>query len=198
MNKMEFTLTEISNLLQVPQHRLIYYCEAKVVIPDKSDAKGRGSSRRFSKLNLLEFLVALTLSEFHVPANISVKIFVTLRMFVKEVRKQIPKFELLSSLAKANSLQIDLLITNGTRLFFILNPSGVSSVVLGGVDLKKDNQEMKLVNIESTNFENDNRIEFEDLIHNVSGGNAFFKLNLTQTAKDLKTMLDKEIKTTNS
>ena len=198
MNKMEFTLTEISNLLQVPQHRLIYYCEAKVVIPDKSDAKGRGSSRRFSKLNLLEFLVALTLSEFHVPANISVKIFVTFRMFVKEVRKQIPKFELLSSLAKANSLQIDLLITNGTRLFFILNPSGVSSVVLGGVDLKKDNQEMKLVNIESTNFGNDNRIEFEDLIHNVFGGNAFFKLNLTQTAKDLKTMLDKEIKTTNS
>ena len=198
MNKMEFTLTEISNLLQVPQHRLIYYCEAKVVIPDKSDAKGRGSSRRFSKLNLLEFLVALTLSEFHVPANISVKIFVTLRMFVKEVRKQIPKFELLSSLAKANSLQIDLLITNGTRLFFILNPSGVSSVVLGGVDLKKDNQEMKLVNIESTNLGNDNRLEFEDLIHNVSGGNAFFKLNLTQTAKDLKTMLDKEIKTTNS
>ena len=198
MNKMEFTLTEISNLLQVPQHRLIYYCEAKVVIPDKSDAKGRGSSRRFSKLNLLEFLVALTLSEFHVSANISAKIFVTLRMFVKEVRKQIPKFELLSSLAKANSLQIDLLITNGTRLFFILNPSDVSSVVLGGVDLKTDNQEMKLVNIESTNLGNDNRIEFEDLIHNVSGGNAFFKLNLTQTAKDLKTMLDKEIKTTNS
>ena len=198
MNKMEFTLTEISNLLQVPQHRLIYYCEAKVAIPDKSDAKGRGSSRRFSKLNLLEFLIALTLSEFHVPANFSAKIFVTMRMFVKEVRKQIPNFELLSSLAKANSPQIDLLITNGTRLFFILNPSGASSVVLGGVDLKKDNQEMKLVNIESTTFGNDNRIEFEDLILNVSSGNAFFKLNLTQTAKDLKSMLDKDFKTTNS
>ena len=198
MKKMEFTLTEISNLLQVPQHRLIYYCEANVVIPDKSDAKGRGSSRRFSKLNLLEFLVALTLSEFHVPANISAKIFVTLRMFVKEVRKQIPKFKLLSSLAKANSPQIDLLITNGTRLFFMLNPPGVSSVVLGGVDLKKDNQEIELVNIESTNFGNDNRIEFEDLIHSVSGSSAFFKLNLTQTVKDLKTLLDKDIKTTNS
>ena len=198
MNKLEFTLTDISNLLQVPQHRLIYYCEANVVIPDKSDAKGRGSSRRFSKLNLLEFLVALTLSEFHVPANISAKIFITLRMFVKEVGKQIPKFELLSSLVNENSPQIDLLITNGTRLFFILNPSGVSSVVLGGVDLKKDNQEMKLVNIEPTNFGNDNRIEFEDLIHNVSGGSAFFKLNLTQTARELKTMLDNETKTTNS
>jgi len=79
-----------------------------------------------------------------------------------------------------------------------LNPPGVSSVVLGGVDLKKDNQEIELVNIESTNFGNDKRIEFEDLIHSVSGSSAFFKLNLTQTVKDLKTLLDKDIKTTNS
>ena len=187
--KEEYTLTEVSKLLQVPQHRLIYLCEAKVIIPDKLDAKGRGSSRRFSKRNLLEFLVALTLSEFYVPANISTKIVFILRKFAKDVGKLVPKFQLPSSLMDANAPQIDLLITNGTRLYFVLNLNYAQPIVLGGVDLKKPAQKIQLVNIEFA-FEGDkNRIELETLIHQMSGDNAFFTLNLTQTAIDLQEML---------
>ena len=187
--KEEYTLTEFSKLLQVPQHRLIYLCEAKVIIPDKLDAKGRGSSRRFSERNLLEFLVALTLSEFYVPANISTKIVFILRKFAKEVGKLVPKFQLPSSLMDANAPQINLLITNGTRLYFVLNLNYAQPIVLGGVDLKKPAQKIQLVNIEFA-FEGDkNRIELETLIHQMSGDNAFFTLNLTQTAIDLQEML---------
>ena len=146
--KKEYTLTEVSKLLQVPQHRLIYLCEAKVIIPDKSDAKGRGSSRRFSERNLLEFWVALTLSEFHVPAYYSTKILTTLRSFAKEVGKLVPTFQFPSSLTDANLPQINLLITNGTRLFFVLNLPNARPIVLGGVDLNKQTQKMQLVNIE--------------------------------------------------
>ena len=187
--KKEYTLTEVSKLLQVPQHRLIYLCEAKVIIPDKLDAKGRGSSRRFSERNLLEFLVALTLSEFYVPANISTKIVFILRKFAKEVGKLVPKFQLPSSLMDASAPQINLLITNGTRLYFVLNLNYAQPIVLGGVDLKKPAQKIQLVNIEFA-FEGDkNRIELETLIHQMSGDNAFFTLNLTQTAIDLQEML---------
>ena len=189
MNKNEYTLTEVSKLLQVPQHRLIYYCEAKVIIPDKSDAKGRGSSRRFSERNLLEFLVALSLSEFHVPANISTKIVTTLRLFAKEVGELVPYFQFPSSLTDANAPRINLLITNGTRLFFVLYLANSRPIVLGGVDLNKQTQKMQLVNIEIAFERNKNRIDLEQLIHQISGGNAFFTLNLTQTAIDMQTML---------
>ena len=187
--KKEYTLTEVSKLLQVPQHRLIYLCEAKVIIPDKSDAKGRGSSRRFSERNLLEFWVALTLSEFHVPAYYSTKILTTLRSFAKEVGKLVPTFQFPSSLTDANLPQINLLITNGTRLFFVLNLPNARPIVLGGVDLNKQTQKMQLVNIEIAFEGNENRINLEQLIHQISGSNAFFTLNLTQTARDLQTML---------
>jgi len=55
------SLTEIARLLGEPQHRLIYLCEKGVVVPGHGDASGRGSSRRFSRRNLLEFAVALRL-----------------------------------------------------------------------------------------------------------------------------------------
>jgi hypothetical protein len=62
----QWTLTEAAGLLREPQHRLIYLCEKGVVRPDYEDAKGRGSSRRFSARNLLEFAVALRLREFEI------------------------------------------------------------------------------------------------------------------------------------
>lgn len=192
MKKDEITLTETSKLLQVPQHRLIYLCEAKVIVPDKSDAKGRGSSRRFSERNLLEFLVAISLSEFYVPANISTKIIFTLRIFAKEVGKLLPKFRFPLSLTDPNAPQINLLITNGTRLFFVLNFTDTRPIVLGGVDLKKQNQEMKMANIEIAFNEGGNRIDVEQIIHQVSSSNAYFTLNLTQTAIHLQEMLSSE------
>ena len=82
MRKNEWTLTQISNLLDQPQYRLIYLCEKGVIIPDGSDAKGRGSSRRFSALNLFEFIVALKLGELHVPTNLSTNVLRALRSYL--------------------------------------------------------------------------------------------------------------------
>ena len=177
MQTHEYTLTEVSKLLQVPQHRLIYLCEAKVVIPDNSDAKGRGSSRQFSKRNLLEFYIALTLSEFHVPANLSIKILFLLRIFANEVGNIIPEFELPSSLSDTNAPQITILITNGTRLFFVLDLVKNRPIVLGGVDLDKQTQKKRLVNIELAFLQGDrSRVNIESLINHMSGDNAYFVL----------------------
>ena len=53
------TLTQAARMLGVLQHRLIHYCEKGVVVPDLEDAQGRGSSRRFSAMNLFEFSVEI-------------------------------------------------------------------------------------------------------------------------------------------
>ena len=189
MSKKEYTLTEVSELLQYPQHRLIYLCEAKVIVPDYSDAKGRGSSRRFSERNLFEFMVAITLGHFYVPANISVKIIQLLQMFEVEISKLLPNFLFPSSLTDSNSPQISLLITNGTTLFFVLDLANSHPIILGGVDLNEDSQIMQLANIEVRFEGKDNCINVNGLIHQMSGSNAFLMLNLTQTAIDLKSML---------
>ena len=189
MSKNEFSLTEVSKLLQLPQHRLIYLCEAKVVVPDMTDAKGRGSSRRFSERNLFEFLVALTLSEFHIPANYSARMILVLRLFENEVGKLVPNFQIPSSLTDSYSPQISLLITNGTKLFFVLDLANTQPIVLGGVDLNEDSQNMQLANIEVGFEGKDNCIDVNELIHQMSGSNAFLMLDLTQTAIDLESML---------
>ena len=66
MSRKEWTLTQIANLLGLPQYKLIYLCEKGVIVTDGVDAKGRGSSRRFSARNMFEFLAAFTLGDFHV------------------------------------------------------------------------------------------------------------------------------------
>ena len=63
MNKTEWTLFEIAKLLHQPQHRLIYLCEKGVIVPELSDAQGRGSSRRLSASNIFEFAIALFIGE---------------------------------------------------------------------------------------------------------------------------------------
>ncbi len=52
------TLTQAAWVLRVPQHKLIHLCEKGVVVPEIHDARGRGSSRGFSRRNLFEFAVA--------------------------------------------------------------------------------------------------------------------------------------------
>ena len=85
-------------MLGVPQHRLIYLCEKGVVQPDVQDAKGRGSSRRFSARNLLEFAVALRLRGLEIAASFVAAVIYVLRAFEGSVRKEIPGFRLPGSL----------------------------------------------------------------------------------------------------
>src|SRR3989304_6104061 len=94
----EWTLTEAARLLGEPQHRLIYLCEKGVVRPDFQDAKGRGSSRRFSDRNLLEFAVALRLRDLEIGVSFIGAILYVLRAFEGSVAKRFRDFRLPDSL----------------------------------------------------------------------------------------------------
>jgi hypothetical protein len=66
--RVEWTLSEAARMLGEPQHRLICLCEMGRIQPDLQDAEGRGSSRRFSARNLLEFGVAVRLRALEIPS----------------------------------------------------------------------------------------------------------------------------------
>lgn len=132
----EWTLTEAARLLGEPQHRLIYLCEKGVVQPDFEDAKGRGSSRRFSAQNLLEFGIALRLRMLEIPALSIGAITYTLRAFEHKVQQQIPDFCLPYSLRGAGAPDLRVVLKEG-RLYLTLGTGKNTPKVYGGVDLKK-------------------------------------------------------------
>jgi hypothetical protein len=132
----EWTLTEAARLLREPQHRLIYLCEKGVVQPDLEDAKGRGSSRRFSGHNLLEFAIALRLRMLEIPALSIGAITYTLRAFEHKVQQQIPGFCLPYSLRGAGAPDLRVILEGG-RLYLTLGTGQNTPKVYGGVDLKK-------------------------------------------------------------
>lgn len=132
----EWTLTEAARLLGEPQHRLIYLCEKGVVQPDLEEAKGRGSSRRFSAHNLLEFAIALRLRMLEIPALSIGAITYTLRAFEHKVQQQIPDFRLPYSLRGAGAPDLRVILEEG-RLYLTLGTGQNTPKVYGGVDLKK-------------------------------------------------------------
>lgn len=133
----EWTLTEVAQILGEPQHRLIYLCEKGVVRPDLQDAEGRGSSRRFSARNLLEFAVALRLRDFELPAGLVATVVHVLRAFEGAVRRrQIAGFRLPESLRSARAPDLRVVIGDGHRLYFTLGDGSGSPKVYGGVDLR--------------------------------------------------------------
>ena len=132
----EWTLTEAARLLGEPQHRLIYLCEKGVVQPDLEDAKGRGSSRRFSAHNLLEFAIALRLRMLEIPAFSIGAITYTLRAFEHKVQQQIPDFCLPYGLRGAGAPDLRVILEEG-RLYLTLGTGQNTPKVYGGVDLKK-------------------------------------------------------------
>ena len=132
----EWTLTEAARLLGEPQHRLIYLCEKDVVQPDFEDAKGRGSSRRFSAQNLLEFAIALRLRVLEIPALSIGAITYTLRAFEHKVQQQIPAFNLPYSLRGAAAPDLRVILKEG-RLYLTLGMGKSTPKVYGGVELKK-------------------------------------------------------------
>jgi len=132
----EWTLTEAARSLGEPQHRLIYLCEKGVVQPDLEDAKGRGSSRRFSARNLLEFAVALRLRELELPASVIGAVTYTLRPFERKVQAQMPTFRLPESLRGAAAPDLRVLISDG-RLYLSLGTGKVAPRVYGGIELRR-------------------------------------------------------------
>jgi hypothetical protein len=133
MMRREWTLSEAARLLDEPQHRLIYLCEKGVVIPDYGDAEGRGSSRRFSSRNLVEFAVALKLMELTISASTAAAIVYVLRVFAKSVG-EITGFDAADSLRKRGAPELRIIISDGERLYFSLSSKNKRPKLFGGIN----------------------------------------------------------------
>jgi hypothetical protein len=132
----DWTLTEAARLLVEPQHRLIYLCEKGVVEPDLQDAEGRGSSRRFSNRNLLEFAVALRLRDLELPAAMIAAVVHVLRAFEGAVGRETSGFHLPESLRAKGAPDLRVVISDGRRLYFTLAAGSRPPKIYSGIDLE--------------------------------------------------------------
>ena len=132
----EWTLSEAARSLAEPQHRLIYLCEKGVVVPDFGNAKGRGSSRRFSARNLLEFAVALKLREMTLPVGTVAAIIYVLRVSGAKVASEIGAFDMIRSLRDKNAPDLRIIISDGRLLYFSLSIGTETPKLFGGLDFQ--------------------------------------------------------------
>src|SRR5262249_6378926 len=131
-----WTLTAAGKLLGIPQHKLIHLCEKRVVVPDVRDARGRGSSREFSKRNLFDFAVALEMRRLELPVSFVQAVLRVLRSFEVEAKAMLGQFALPESLVASGAPRLTLLILDGERLYFRLESAGAGPRFFGGVDIR--------------------------------------------------------------
>ena len=131
-----FTLTSAARVLGVPEHRLIHLCEQEVVVPDRREASGRGSSRRFSPRNLYEFAVALEMRRLELPVSFVRAVLRVLRTFERTMRSERAGFALPEHLLEPQAPQLTLMIVDGERLYFTLAPARGARLVFGGVAVR--------------------------------------------------------------
>ena len=117
---LELTLTEVARRLSTPQHRLIHLVEKGAVVPDISNPQGRGTSRKFSARNLLEFAVALELRKATISVAAVAAVVQVLRSFEHHVATELPGFSLPESLGLPKAPDLRLVLSDGYRLFFTL------------------------------------------------------------------------------
>ena len=130
-----YTLSNLARRLGAPQHRLIHLCEKGVIVPEVSDAAGRGSSRSFSAMNYLEFAVALRLRDMFVPVSELRGIIHVLREFSHHLERRPGAQSLPEELRKPNSPELRIILSDGKRLFFSLGQPGAAARLFGGVSL---------------------------------------------------------------
>ena len=184
MSKKEWTLTRISRLLSQPQYRLIYLCEKGVIIPDGNDAKGRGSSRRFSARNLFEFVVALKLGEFHFPTNITTNVLRALRSFDRHLGESYPMLKLPYSLRIPNSPEVKIILLNGSCLYFSIGTKDRKTTYIGNLDLL--NYDKYIVSTNAMDDQSKSEIPIERIKTLPTESEiALFELNLSQIAKTI-------------
>ncbi len=131
-----WTLSEIARLVGQSQHRLIHLCEKGVVRADFEEARGRGSSRRFSRRNLLQFAVALKLRELMVPVAPIGAVVHVLDAFERVLAREMSGFRLPDSLAEPGAPELRVIITDERILFFALHPKKGAPKLFGGIDLE--------------------------------------------------------------
>lgn len=130
-----FTLSEVAVRLGVPQHRLIHLCEKGVVTPDLQDARGRGSSRRFSTRNYLEFGLALRMRELMMPVAVIGASLRVLRSFERSARRELIGFALPESLREDHAPDLRVIVGDGTFLYFSLGAGEAEPRLFGGIPL---------------------------------------------------------------
>lgn len=130
-----FTLSELARALEVPQHRLIHLCEKNVVVPELQDATGRGSSRRFSARNYLEFALALRMGELMLPVAVVGATVRVLRAFERSVRRELDGFVVPDSLREDRAPDLRVIVGDGSILYFSLGVGETQPRLFGGIPL---------------------------------------------------------------
>jgi DNA-binding transcriptional MerR regulator len=115
---------------------LIYLCEKGVVQPDLQDADGRGSSRRFSARNLLEFGVVLRLRELGIPASEIGAVLHVLRGFERAIGDKLSGFKLPGSLTVSGAPELKVIIGDDQRLYFSLGSGKGKAKIYGGISIQ--------------------------------------------------------------
>ena len=182
MSRKEWTLTQIANLLRRPQYKLIYLCEKGVILPDGVDAKGRGSSRRFSTQNLFEFMVAFTLGDFHVPTNITTNLLRALRSFDKHLTKKYPLLKLPYSLTYPDCPEVKAILLRGTYLYFSIGQPNKPVVYIGGINLMDNDGDLNSIDFDVNVSESEFLVQRVETLPD-DAGIAILELNLSQIAK---------------
>ncbi len=130
------SITQAAKALGVAPHKLIHLCERKVVTPEVRDAKGRGTSRKFSRRNLFEFAVALEMRRLELPVSFVRAVLRVLRAFEAELQSRQRDFALPDALLRKGAPEVKLLILDGERLYFHVRQGSSPEVVLGGVNIR--------------------------------------------------------------
>lgn len=120
----------------MPPHKLIHLCEKRVVVPEVRDARGRGSSREFSKRNLFEFAVALEMRKLELPVSYIKAVLRVLRGFEGEAKTMLGDFALPDGLVVLGAPHLSLIILDGDRLYFSLTRNGEPPRIFGGVNIR--------------------------------------------------------------
>ena len=184
MSSKEWTLTQIAKLLCQPQYKLIYLCEKGVILPDGVDAKGRGSSRRFSARNLFEFMIAFTLGDFHIPTKITTNLLRALRSFEKHLAKKYPLLKLPYSLTYPDCPEVKAILIKGSYLYFAIGKANKPVIYIGGINLMEYDKNPTSLSFDAYMPETEfsvNRVESLP----IEAGIAYFELNLSQIAKEI-------------
>lgn len=59
----EFTRKELEEILGIPARRIQFYTDEELLVPEVDNPKGRGTTRKYSRFNLLELLIVRELSD---------------------------------------------------------------------------------------------------------------------------------------
>ena len=132
---MVFSLTQAARILESAQHRLIHLCEKGVVVPDR-EARGRGTTRKFSKRNLFDFAVALEMRRLELPVSFTRAVVRVLQSFELEAQSIREGFTIPDSLVAPRAPRLVLTIVNGQRLYFSLAAGRQAPRMFGGVSIR--------------------------------------------------------------